>query len=405
MIEGVATESYSYVECRFIVEDPGRQSMSGSFNPIDEGEWTEQAYMGPTEKFFAAIASHDRTAVATMIKEGVDVNRRDHVGRSPLHVAVMSKAVDIARDLVDANARMTARLVDGRTALHLAAQLDLPSIVKKLLHRSALNAEAVKAAEEEAALAKTVPAQEDSAKNKDMDAEEDASDEDSEMRDSSEDDWSSEEVNADTKKMNNKKPDGDTIPDEEEEEPDVFEVNAQDWDYGLSPIHYTVIAGSTRALDLLLAAGADATLVANIPQLYGWVHANPLMLSAVTEDEDVACSAAVKLLAAGAFSAEADDKLSTIFHRMICLSKVKLVATFLRCDPKAKAVLDVPYMAYYQPVVYPVVSAIRLGSYSLLAVLLAHGAKLNMTKDDFEKGRDLKYVSSFCLRLIVPLMY
>lgn len=380
-----------YPSFRFIVEDPGRQSISGSFNPIDEGEWTEQAYMGPTEKLFAAIAAHDRSTVSTLLQQGIDVNRRDHVGRTPLQVAVLSKAVDIASDLLDANARMTARLVDGRTALHLAAQLDLPVVVRKLLERSAVNAEAVKAAEEAAARTKD-------SDNSDhpMDTEEDqGGNEDTDMHDSSEDDWSSIGDNASTGKADKEKEaNGDNILEGEEEEPDVFEVDVQDWDYSLSPLHYAIAAGSPHALDFLLAAGADVKLVAKVPQLYGHKHAHPLMLTAVAEDEAVACGLVEKLLAAGAFSSEADDNLFTHFHRMINLRKPAIVATLLRCDPKAKAALDVPVMpSSYQPVVFPIVSAIRSGSYSVLAVLLAHGAKLSITKDDFEKAREMKYVA------------
>src|SRR5438105_2913094 len=41
---------------RFVEEDPGRQSISGSFNPIDEGEWSESAYIQTMAKFFGAIS-------------------------------------------------------------------------------------------------------------------------------------------------------------------------------------------------------------------------------------------------------------------------------------------------------------------------------------------------------------
>ncbi len=89
----------SLADCfaRFIREDPGRQSLSGSFKPIDEGEWAEQAYIGPTEKLFSAIVLSDRAAVADFIsQEGYDLNRRDQVGRTPLQLAILSKEVDIA---------------------------------------------------------------------------------------------------------------------------------------------------------------------------------------------------------------------------------------------------------------------------------------------------------------------
>ena len=102
-----------------------------------------------TRKLFNAIVQGDRAAVGQIIsQEGFDLNRRDHVGRTPLQLAILSKEVDIACDLIDAGARMTARVVDGRTALHLAAQFDLPKVVRKLLERSAVNQEKAKEEEE-----------------------------------------------------------------------------------------------------------------------------------------------------------------------------------------------------------------------------------------------------------------
>ncbi|EEB87832.1 hypothetical protein MPER_14656, partial [Moniliophthora perniciosa FA553] len=71
-------EQYIRGHISFIEEDPGRQSISGSFNPIDVGEWSEHVYVGPTEKFFAAIVTGDQVAVAQMIEEGIDVTKRDH---------------------------------------------------------------------------------------------------------------------------------------------------------------------------------------------------------------------------------------------------------------------------------------------------------------------------------------
>jgi ankyrin repeat protein len=87
--------------------------MTGSFNPIDEGEWSEQAYIHPTALLFQAIAKHDRATIQRLLKDeeaGVNLHRRDHVGRTALHVAILVKAEEIAEDLIDAGARITARL-------------------------------------------------------------------------------------------------------------------------------------------------------------------------------------------------------------------------------------------------------------------------------------------------------
>ncbi|KAJ3554073.1 hypothetical protein NM688_g3295 [Phlebia brevispora] len=369
-------EDKSYVRGRvaFIEEDPGRQSMSGSFNPIDEGEWSEQAYMGATEKFFAAIAAQDRAAVKRMIQEGSDVNRRDHVGRTPLQVAILSGAEEIACDLIDANARMTARLVDGRTSLHLASFLGLAAVVRKLLERSALNDEAAKEAEE--------------AKRQESKAPDDMAtdDEDSEMQDSSEDDWASEDEhppkNATTEKPTTSE-EGVNIPDEEEDLPDVFDVNVHDWDYGFSALDYAIIGGSVPVVELLTSAGANPKSVNEFNS------AQSLTLTAATPDEEAACKIMEKLLSAGAVSSEANADLFTILHRMIWSSKPKLFSALLRMDPSSKAVLDVPCMTQIYTV-FPVVSAIISGSYSILALLLAYGAKLMISEDEFQRARDMK---------------
>ena len=64
--------------------------MTGSFRPIDVGEWSEQAYLGPTERLFNAIALKNRADVRELLASGhVNVNRRDHVGRTALHVAIL----------------------------------------------------------------------------------------------------------------------------------------------------------------------------------------------------------------------------------------------------------------------------------------------------------------------------
>jgi ankyrin repeat protein len=102
------------VHTRFIEENPGRQTMSGSFNPIDDGEWSEQVYVKPTWKLFTAIAACDRDTAQNLIREEIDINQCDHVGRTALHVAILSKALEIACDLINAGARITERLADGK---------------------------------------------------------------------------------------------------------------------------------------------------------------------------------------------------------------------------------------------------------------------------------------------------
>ncbi|KAI0059327.1 ankyrin [Artomyces pyxidatus] len=358
---------YIHGHVEFIADDPGRQTFSGSFNPIDEGEWSEMAYIQATAKFFNAIAAGDGATVRQMLADGEGFNLRDCVGRTPLHVSIMSSNMDIAMMLIDAGARMTARLVDGRSSLHLAAQMGQAAVVRKLLERSAFNEE--KAKEEKAkAEAEAMEVKADSDLPR------------------SEDDWSSanhdkgapkhkaggqQAAETETKQQ-------DVLEDDEGTGgPDILNIEETDWDHAFTPLGFAIVAGSFDIVDVLIAAGADPTLptcAKHRPPLH------PLTATLFTPNEEHAAKIAERLLAAGAVSSVVDEDLATIFHRAVCSEKTTLVAALLRHDPHAGAMVDSPAWAHGS-LVYPVVSAILRGDYATLAVLLAHGAQLVVTAE------------------------
>ncbi|KAF8265333.1 hypothetical protein EI94DRAFT_356458 [Lactarius quietus] len=387
-------EDKSYVRGRiaFIKEDPGRQSISGSFNPIDDGEWSETAYIQAAARFFSAINKNDVLAVKQMIEDGEDLNRRDHVGRTPLHVAIFSNSVEVGCVLIDAGARMTARLAGGRTSLHLAAQMGQVSVVKKLLERSAYNKE--KAEEEKRKM-------EEAAAGKETDG----------IRLSSEDDWSSDE--SDDEKPHRKPPayvkkdepgkDSDPL-DDNEEEPDIIDISTHDWDFGLTALGYAILSGSLEVVDALLVAGVDASYVAqtkNVNPLH------PLSLTIYTQDEERGAKIAERLIAAQAISSTADNFSLTIFHRIIVAGKTKIAASLLEHDPNAKKVLNSPTW-YVNGLVFPVVSAIITGDYATLSLLLAHGAKLSYLPEDVSRAEEkrinpIRAVSEYRARIHLPM--
>jgi hypothetical protein len=156
-IEVAEEESKVYVsgELRFLQDDPGRQEI-GSFNPITDDEWTTMAYVGDTARLCQAIVDNDlehvqdwceqdgvdvgrgRTLV-TVLTDIFQVNRRDYTGRTPLHLATMSSTPEIVQCLIDHGARLIARLVDGKTALHIAAARGNAVMVKALMDKSLEN--------------------------------------------------------------------------------------------------------------------------------------------------------------------------------------------------------------------------------------------------------------------------
>jgi len=136
--------------------DPGRQSI-GSFHPITEGDWSEGTYFQPdTEQLCIAVNSNNINAVKgyiclnvegvilrqyinkkkilnSILAQGTDVEARDPVGRTPLHIAVYANAKECAGLLLNAGARISSRLSDGRTPLHLAAQYGREDFINLLI--------------------------------------------------------------------------------------------------------------------------------------------------------------------------------------------------------------------------------------------------------------------------------
>lgn len=130
---------YVYGDLAFTKDDPGRQTI-GSFNPLTDDDWTEMAYIGNTQELCQKICDGDLDFVdAWCEKNPYSIDRRDHTGRTPLHIAAQCSTPEILECLVDHGARIVARLVDGMTALHIAAARGSVDMVTTLLEQSEEN--------------------------------------------------------------------------------------------------------------------------------------------------------------------------------------------------------------------------------------------------------------------------
>ncbi|KAG8785845.1 hypothetical protein FRC15_000608 [Serendipita sp. 397] len=397
-------EDKTYIRGRleFMVEDPGRQLMTGSFHPIDEGEWSTQAYLGDVEKLFQAIASSDMETVRDIVEGGFDLQRRDHVGRTSLHLALLAQNEVIASYLIDAGARITARLVDGRTSLHLASQYGMPGVVTKLIERSKQNE--AKAEEEKRAAEALAKAEK---KDHDGDSEMGDFQEDNEdLHASSEDDWDSDEDASSGKKKKAKKDEdpttaasqvpaeGAAIPEDDEELPDILDINVPDWDILYSPLCHAIVAGQLSVVDILIRAGADVhTPFKKGAQTWSMIVMYPLTLTLLTEDEITACAIAERLIEGGATCTAADETLKTVFHRAVLNNSLSIVRTFLRADPNAKVAMDfMPAMGWNQTAT-PLVSAVGLNNRAMAALLIAGGSKLQITEEMSDRSWEARQKS------------
>ncbi|KAJ6236128.1 ankyrin repeat-containing protein [Anaeramoeba flamelloides] len=123
--------------------DPGQQRI-GSFHPITDQDWTKEAYISKeSEHMCKLIVSRDANGLRELImsnkenKEGeqLDVNKKDYLGRPPLHLAVMNKSRECIKILLEHGAKISYRLIDGRSALHLACQYGDYEIVEIIVNR------------------------------------------------------------------------------------------------------------------------------------------------------------------------------------------------------------------------------------------------------------------------------
>lgn len=347
----------------FIKDDPGRQAI-GSFHPLTDDDWTEMAYVGNTARLCQAIVDGDAEHVQDWLnQEGADPNERDYTGRTPLQLAVMSSTPEIVQILIDAGARIVARMVDGRTALHLAAMRGESAIVKAILVKSEANEEE-EAKKEEAKrkqrlLEKEAITTADAAGTADapmVDAESDGShsDDDIDMLDDTSDDKRGDtttegsivNIRGEKKKEENNMPN-----DDDKDEPDVYDVNVLAWDTPVSALHLAITNGHTEVVKMLVQEfGADVLLpvkLLNDHDKSPRAAILPLVLALQLEPQQ-ADEMTKALIGLGASSAQADVDNITALH-YFAVKHADLLTTMIAANqPAAKRAVNHLQMSGWQ---------------------------------------------------------
>lgn len=411
--EEVAEEeakTFVYGDIGFIKDDPGRQAI-GSFNPLSADDYTEMAYVGNTQLLCQAIVDGDVEYVQQWLsQEGNDPNTRDYTGRAPLHLAVAQSTLEVVRCLIDGGARMVARLVDGTTALHLAAIRGDVEMVSALLRKSAANEEEEEKKVDARRAARKAAKQETlgDAKMDDVSepgntkSTEEASDVD--MVDDADEDENM-DVTTEHSMVNIKTPASEqtseqALDNEDEDEPDVYDVNVLGWDTAVSPLHLAIVKGHRDVVKCLVQEfGADVLLPVKLFNDFDR-SARAAILTLVLAQNlpyDDAKEMTQTLFELGASSAQADIDQTTALH--YCVDhRSDLLDTYLDADKtgvdRALNHLAVSGWQYRPEVISPLLTAILGGNAAAAEQLLKIGAKPSISFDMYMRAYQSKYTAT-----------
>ncbi|KIW62826.1 hypothetical protein PV04_10956 [Phialophora macrospora] len=387
-------ESKIYIsgDVTFLKDDPGRQTI-GSFNPITNDDWTDMAYVGNTTRLCQAIVDLDLDAVRDWFSspEVVDVNRRDHTGRTPLHLAVMCSTPEIVHCLIEHGARLVARLYNGMTALHLAAYRGQMQMVKDILDKSDANEQVEILKEDARRDARRAAAATDTSEN--GSDEQDASEDDSF---GSEEDFEDEGEADDVTEGSFVKVNDNVNPDENgtDEEPDVYDVDVLAWDSPLSPLHLAILAGRLDVIELLIDKyGADVLLPVKIVDEYNRKQAKAAILTitlALQLPLRHANESVRALLAHGATYTQADMKQISALNHAVNSAKTLILETMHTADQSrfASACNFISISGFYGNgnVNTPLLTAIRTGKQEVVESLVRWGAKTHIDFESFAQA-------------------
>ncbi|PNS15755.1 hypothetical protein CAC42_4207 [Sphaceloma murrayae] len=379
----------------FLQDDPGRQAI-GSFNPITDQDWTEMAYIGNTEQLCQAIVDHDLGHVQEWLKlEDADPNRRDHTGRTPLQLAVQSSSNEVVQALIDGGARLIARMADGRTALHLSAMLGKTDMVGMILRKSEQNEEeeeAKKDALKATSTAGPTPSAEQDVLSKTGVEDDDGFEQDDEEEEENEDEDAGTTTDGSYVRIRSKDSDADqsNVPDDDnEDEPDIVDVNVTAWDVPVTPLHLAIANGHSDTVKLLVQEhGADVLLPVKLLNSYDKSPRGAILplVIAMLHTKEKAEELVELLIRLGASAAQADMDQFTPVH-VAAAFNASMLKTLLDIDSAgSKRVLRhlaVRGSSWSPSVQGPLQSAIKHGQSESAQILLNAGVEATVDSDSY----------------------
>lgn len=365
----------------------------GQVGVLQQGDWTdvlirsaEMAYVGQTELLCQAIVSHDlETVKGFMAREDTNPDRRDYTGRTPLQLACIASTPEIVQVIVDRGARLIARMADGKTALHLAASRGRTEIVRILLKKSNENQER----ESQNSAPTDVHMSE-------------ANEEEEETPADNASQTSASYVKVDQDGAEEIPPALDTF-DDNEQEPDIYDINVIAWDSLTSPLHLAILHGHIETVKELVASfGADVLMpIKIVNQDEGSRAAILTLVLALALPEEEAKEMSQALLQLGASPAQADVSHLTPLHYIAQSKYNDLLALYLAHNGPAvhRAInhISLGGRQYYPSFCTPFINALCAKNGTAAKKLLAMGAKTTLDIEDCMKAVKTQTPKDGCL--------
>ncbi|OAA55763.1 Ankyrin repeat-containing domain protein [Cordyceps fumosorosea ARSEF 2679] len=356
-----------------IISDPGEQDTS-SYNTLASQEWTHAAYDAHMARLCQSIVDGDIDIVLDCLSQpDTDLNKRDYAGRTPLHLAVITSTPGIVRSLVNHGSCLTARLANGKTALHLAATRGNAEIINTLMERSIENEKG------------------------------------------------GEERHADRRKAANGympdtetkhaaagiEDDGNDVPEGSEDGADYYQIDSLAWDTPCSPLYLAIVEGNEEAVKLLCDYGANVTLPIktfnpdfdvddfdkfnDYDDFDGYDDTKTVLALtfALSLPPEKARSMARLLLKLGATSSQADSRGCTAFQKFVDAGG-DMIDVLLEND-KVGTEAAINHLAFHEPssttpTTSPLLRAVEKEDFAVVIKLLNAGASVQIDFDTWLKA-------------------
>jgi len=184
----------------------------------------------------------------------------------------------------------------------------------------------------------------------------------------------------------------DVLEEDSDEDPDIYEIDVIAWDYGLSPLHLSILNGHLEIIELLVSEyGADVRLPVKLvdPGTSNARGAIMTIVLAMFLPTEKAKQVVKLLLELGASSSQGDMNRFSVLHYVVAQDNSDILDVLLANDgPIAMSVLNnIGFInSWGNNIASPLTTAVQSKHADMVTKLLKLGAKPSIPFEDWIKA-------------------